>query len=125
MKIAVFSTKPYDRRFLSRAAEDAGHSLTFFEVRLTDDTVGLCAEHDAVCGFVNDQFSGSVVGRLAELGVRAIALRCAGFNNVDLRAAAEASIRVVRVPAYSPHAVAEHAVGLILALNRHLHRAYG
>lgn len=125
MKIAVFSTKPYDRRFLDAAAKPTGHILGYFETRLTKDTAGLAEGHDAVCVFVNDRLDADVIGLLSDRGVRAVALRCAGYNNVDLKAAKQAEIRVVRVPAYSPHAVAEHAVGLILALNRHLHRAYG
>lgn len=125
MKVLVVSAKPYDRRFLAAAAEGTDHELSFVEARLTPETVGLVDGYDAVCAFVNDQLDGPVLERIAELGVRTIALRCAGFNNVDLKAAKQHSIHVVRVPAYSPHAVAEHAVGLILALNRNLHRAYG
>lgn len=125
MKIAVFSTKPYDEQFLTSAAEDHDHELTFFEARLATATASLADGFDAVCVFVNDQVDADVVETLTEKGVRAVALRCAGFNNVDLDCAKRLGISVVRVPAYSPHAVAEHAVGLVLALNRHLHRAYG
>ncbi|TWT40241.1 2-hydroxyacid dehydrogenase [Botrimarina hoheduenensis] len=125
MKIAVFSTKPYDQRFLEPAAKEHGHELTFFETRLTADTVGLAEGNDGVCVFVNDQLNHPVMIELAALGARHVALRCAGYNNIDLNAAKKLGVRVVRVPAYSPHAVAEHAVGLILALNRNLHRAYG
>jgi D-lactate dehydrogenase len=123
MKIAVFSTKPYDRVFLT-SANDSVHELCFFEPRLTNETVSLAADFEAVCVFVNDNVDSRVVARLASLGVRLIALRCAGYNNVDLKAAAKHGITVVRVPGYSPYAVAEHTIGLMLALNRKLHRAY-
>jgi D-lactate dehydrogenase len=124
MKTAVFSTKSYDQRFLRSAAQECGHDLTFFEPRLSDQTSVLANGFPAVCAFVNDQLHQGVLAQLASGGTRLIALRCAGFNNVDLQAAAELGIKVVRVPAYSPHAVAEHTVGLMLALNRHLHKAY-
>ncbi len=124
MKVLVFSTKPYDKKFLSTAAEGTGHELTFLETRLTAETAGLADGYDALCAFVNDQLDAPVLERLGDLGVKAVALRCAGFNNVDLKVAKQRGIQVVRVPAYSPHAVAEHTVGLILALNRNLHRAY-
>ncbi len=126
MRAAVFSTKSYDRRYLESANGYSGdpHELVFFEPRLTVDTVALAEGFDAVCVFVNDELDSRVLGRLGEYGVRAVALRCAGFNHVDLAAAGELGIRVVRVPAYSPHGVAEHTVALILALNRKLHRAY-
>lgn len=124
MKVAVFSTKSYDRLFLEPLAVQHGHELKFFEPRLTRETCVLANGYSAVCVFVNDQLSAAVVEQLALGGTRLIALRCAGFNNVDLEAAARAGITVARVPAYSPFAVAEHTVGLILALNRHLHKAY-
>ncbi|GAA4447459.1 2-hydroxyacid dehydrogenase [Novipirellula rosea] len=124
MKIVVFSTKSYDREFLSAAAKPLGHELTFLEPRLTSETVQLANDHQAVCVFVNDQLDAAVLRSLAEQGVRVVALRCAGFNNVDLPTAREVGIKVVRVPAYSPHAVAEHTAGLILTLNRKIHRAY-
>jgi D-lactate dehydrogenase len=123
MKGAVFSAKGYDREFLE-AANASRHELQFFEPHLNEETVGLAAGFHAVCVFVNDRVDGAVVAKLASLGVRLIALRCAGYNNVDLKAAAKHGITVVRVPGYSPYAVAEHAVGLLLALNRKLHRAY-
>ena len=123
MKVAVFSTKPYDEQFLA-AANHGQHELLFLESRLTTATAGLAADSEAVCAFVNDDLSADVLRSLAAGGVRFVALRSAGFNHVDLIAAAELDITVTRVPAYSPHAVAEHAVGLILALNRKLHRAY-
>ena len=126
MRVAIFSTKPYDRAFLSAANEREvhGHELTFFEPRLTTETAVLAAGYEAVCVFVNDRLDAGVLGALAEAGTRAVALRCAGFNNVDLEAAERLNLAVVRVPAYSPHAVAEHTVALILALNRKLPRAH-
>lgn len=124
MKTAVFSTKPYDRRFLEAANPGHGHELAFFEPRLTLETAPLAAEHEAVCVFVNDRLDRSVLQRLAEGSTRVIALRSAGFNHVDLMAARDLDLTVVRVPAYSPYAVAEHAAGLVLALNRKLHRAF-
>ena len=124
MQVAVFSTKAYDRSSLEAANVAHGHELTFFESRLTWDTRALASGFPAVCVFVNDQVDAAVLGALRQQGTRLIALRCAGFNNVDLAVAHELGITVVRVPAYSPHAVAEHTVGLILALNRNIHRAY-
>lgn len=124
MRIAVFSTKPYDRRFLEEANRVYGHDLVFFEPRLTVDTAPLAADFPAVCAFVNDELDRPVLELLSGYGTRLIALRSAGFNNVELGAAADLGITVVRVPAYSPHAVAEHTVGLMLALNRQLPRAY-
>ena len=123
MKIAVFSAKKYDREFLN-AANGARHELRFFEPHLNEETVGLATGSEAVCVFVNDQVNAAVIARLHSLGVRLIALRCAGYNNVDLAAAKKHGITVVRVPAYSPYAVAEHTIALMLALNRKLHRAY-
>lgn len=123
MKIAVFSTKPYDREFLS-SANASRHELHFFEPHLSEQTAGLAAGFEAVCVFVNDQVNAAVIATLESLGVRLIALRCAGYNNVDLSAATKHGITVVRVPAYSPYAVAEHTIALMLALNRKLHRAY-
>ncbi len=123
MRIAVFSAKPYDERFLSQV-NGAAHDLVFIEARLSARTAQLAAGADAVCAFVNDDLGGEVIARLADLGVKLIALRSAGFNHVDLAAAAEAGIAVARVPAYSPHAVAEHCVAMILTLNRKTHRAY-
>ena len=123
MKIAVFSVKPYDREFLQKE-NGTQHELHFFEPHLADETVPLALGFEAVCVFVNDRISAAMLERLAKGGTRLIALRCAGYNNVDLPAAASCGITVVRVPAYSPHAVAEHTIGLILALNRNLHRAY-
>ena len=124
MKVAVFSTKSYDREFLLAANETAGHELTFFEPRLTGQTCPLADGFPAICAFVNDQLDAQVLLTLSQQGTRLIALRCSGFNNVDLRAAEQLRLAVTRVPAYSPHAVAEHTVGLILALSRKLHKAY-
>ncbi|WP_227272247.1 2-hydroxyacid dehydrogenase [Roseobacter weihaiensis] len=123
MRIAVFSTKPYDITYLEKA-NDAAHDLAFFEARLSPETAPLAADADVVCAFVNDDLGAEVISALAETGTRLLALRSAGFNHVDLAAAEAAGIAVARVPAYSPHAVAEHTVALILALNRKLHRAY-
>jgi D-lactate dehydrogenase len=124
MLVAVFSTKSYDRTFLEAAAKGTGHELRFFEARLTRDTSGLAQGFPAVCVFVNDEVDAPTLEALAQGGTRLIACRCAGVNQVDLRAAKRLGQTVARVPAYSPHAVAEYAVGLILSLNRHIHRAY-
>ena len=126
MKVAVFSTKGYDRQFFDAVneAQTHGHQLTYFEPHLNAETVPLAAGFEGVCVFVNDLLSAAVLGELAAFGVRLIALRCAGFNNVDISAAHALNLTVARVPAYSPHAVAEHTAGLILTLNRNLHRAY-
>ncbi|MFN3943438.1 MAG: 2-hydroxyacid dehydrogenase [Allosphingosinicella sp.] len=124
MRIAVFSTRPYDRRFLEEANGRSGHVLDFIEARLGPGTAPLARGADAVCAFVNDALNRATLAALADAGVGLVALRCAGFNNVDLAAAEALGIRVARVPAYSPHAVAEHTVALILALNRKIHRAY-
>lgn len=123
MKVAVFSTKPYDERFLAAAAAGRPLELVFLEPRLDTRTVALAAGHPAVCAFVDDDLSAPVLRRLAEGGTGLVALRSAGYDNVDL-AAAELGLVVAHVPAYSPYAVAEHVVGLILALNRRIHRAY-
>jgi D-lactate dehydrogenase len=124
MKVAVFSSKPYDRQFLEAANASYGHELYFFEPRLTEDTASLAAGYPCVCAFVNDQLNANVLERLKREGTSLVALRSAGFNHVDLAAAEDLGIKVVRVPAYSPYAVAEHTVGLILALTRKIHRAY-
>lgn len=124
MQIAVFSTKSYDRQFLNEANIDKQYDIVYFEPRLTLETASLAEGFEVVCVFVNDQLDRLTLKSLARGGTRLIALRCAGFNNVDLIAAAELGIRVVRVPAYSPYAVAEHTLALILALNRKIHRAH-
>lgn len=124
MKVAVFSTKAYDRRFLSAANGDRQHELVFLEPQLNRRTALLAAGLPVVCAFVNDEVDAETLQVLAANGTQLIALRSAGFNHVDLDAAAELGLRVVRVPAYSPYAVAEHTVGLILTLNRKLYKAY-
>lgn len=124
MQVAFFSAKPYDRRSFTVANEAHGHDLRFLEPRLTEETARLAEGHLAVCAFVSDRLDRPVLEILAAGGTRLLALRSAGFNHVDLDAAADLGVTVARVPAYSPHAVAEHAVGLILALNRRIHRAY-
>jgi D-lactate dehydrogenase len=123
MRIAVFSTKPYDARYLERANAGA-HELSFFDARLSLDAAPLAAGADAVCAFVNDDLGEPVIAALADAGIRLIALRSAGFNHVDLAAAEAAGMAVARVPAYSPHAVAEHTLAIMLTLNRKTHRAY-
>src|SRR5437762_3571152 len=123
MNVAFFSTKKYDRSsFLAANAER--HTIRFLEPHLSAETVALARGSDAVCVFVNDTLDGGVIAELSALGVRFIALRCAGFNNVDLGEAARLGLGVGRVPAYSPHAVAEYTVALMLTLNRQVHRAY-
>jgi D-lactate dehydrogenase len=124
MKVAVFSTKSYDRQFLEVENSVHGHELVFFEPRLTDKTASLAAGYPAVCVFINDTLNGETLRAIAAQGVKLIALRSAGFNHVDLKVAATLGLTVVRVPAYSPYAVAEHATALILALNRKIYRAY-
>ena len=122
MKIAFFSTKLYDREFFDKYVST--HEIIYFEAPLNEQTANLAAGCNAVCVFVNDKLNAGILAELKKAGVRLIALRCAGFNNVDLAAAKTNDIKVVRVPAYSPHAVAEHAVALILTLNRKTHKAY-
>ncbi len=124
MRVAVFSSKSYDRQYFDSINQSFGHELVFFDGQLNQDTVKLTEGFDAVCVFVNDHLDAEVIKALKQHGVSLIALRCAGFNNVDLDVAAQEGIKVVRVPAYSPEAVAEHAVALILALNRKTHKAY-
>ncbi len=124
MKVAVFSTKSYDRTFLEAANAESRHELVFFEPRLTCETSVLAAGFPAVCVFVNDRLDAQTLSQLSSQGTKLIALRSAGFNHVDLTTAGELGLTVVRVPAYSPYAVAEHTVGLMLALNRKIHRAY-
>ena len=124
MKVAVFSTKPYDREFLERANQAFGHELVFFEPRLAKETLPLVQGFKAICVFVNDQLDASMLIALKKAGVEHIALRCAGFNNVDLPSAGELGLSLTRVPAYSPYAVAEHAVALMLSLNRKIYWAH-
>ncbi|MHA6324315.1 2-hydroxyacid dehydrogenase [Roseivivax sp. CAU 1753] len=124
MQVAVFSAKPYDIAFLTAANAGTGHELHFHGTRLAADTAALASGAEAVCAFVNDRLDRAVLDILASFGVRLVALRSAGFNHVDLAAAEASGIAVCRVPSYSPHAVAEHTVALILALNRKTHRAW-
>jgi D-lactate dehydrogenase len=126
MKVAVFSTKAYDREYLNRAnnTSPSPHELTFYEAPLNSQTVQLAMNSTAVCCFVNDCLDETVLVELARLGVQLIALRCAGFNQVDIAAAKKLGLKIARVAEYSPHAVAEHALGLIMMLNRNLHRAH-
>lgn len=125
LAVSFYDTKPYDRQaFLDAAAGNSGMEWHFREFRLSAETAASAAGCAAVCVFVNDRVDAACIAMLAGLGVRLIALRCAGFNNVDLAAAKTHGIAVVRVPAYSPHAVAEHTLALLLTLNRQIHRAY-
>jgi len=121
--VAFFDAKPYDREYFSRQNSEGTVQITYFEAKLTAETVPLTRDFDAVCVFVNDSLDAEVLAQLKQNGVRLIALRCSGYNNVDFSALGN-DIPVVRVPAYSPHAVAEHAVALMLTLNRKTHRAY-
>ncbi len=123
-RVAVFDAKSYDRRFLEQANVNFDFHLTFFEARLDQSTAVLADGFAAICVFVNDQLDEAVLAQLAAQGTTVVALRCAGYNNVDLAAAGKFGIAVVRVPAYSPHAVAEFTIGLALALDRHIHRAW-
>jgi D-lactate dehydrogenase len=120
--VAFYDTKPYDREPMTAVAGDV--AFLFHEFRLTAETAATSAGTSAVCGFVNDRLDRACLEQLAACGVRHVALRCAGFNNVDLAAARESGLVVTRVPAYSPHAVAEHTVALVLTLNRRIHRAF-
>lgn len=122
MRIAVFSAKPYDREALGRAA--GRHTLTFLEPHLDPTTAALAAGHDAACIFVNDTADAAVLEPLAAAGIRLLLLRATGYNNVDVPAALRLGMAIGRVPAYSPHAVAEHTLALMLALNRKIYRAY-
>ncbi len=122
IEVAVYDTKPYDRHYLEQAG--SGIHWRFHEFRLTRDTAATAEGSPVVCVFVNDSLDRACLEKLSAVGVRQVALRCAGYNNVDLTAAGDFKIGVTRVPAYSPHAVAEHAVGLLLTLNRRIHRAY-
>lgn len=124
MKVAVFSAKPYEREYLDKFNTDSKHELIYFEASLNADTANLAEGFEAVCVFVSDKIDKETIEKLAKRGVKLIDLRSAGFNNVDVEAAAAHKIKVLRVPAYSPQAVAEHAVALILTLNRKTHKAY-
>jgi D-lactate dehydrogenase len=124
MKVLVYSTRPYDRQYLTAANRHGEHELHFTEARLNAQTVALADGYSTVCCFVDDTLDREVLQRLAKGGTRLVALRSTGFNNVDLQAAEKLGLTVMRVAKYSPYAVAEFAVGLMLALNRKIHRAY-
>jgi D-lactate dehydrogenase len=124
MQVAVFSAKPYDVHFLRERNATHAHDLRFYDARLEADTAPLAHGYQGVCAFVNDRLDRETLTALAAGGTRILAMRCAGFNNVDLKAAADLGIVVARVPAYSPHAVAEHTVAMMLTLNRQIHRAW-
>lgn len=124
MKTLFFNSKPYDREFFDDANKKFKQHIHYIRPRLSKETCSLAAGYDAVCAFVNDELDRKVIEGLHKLGIKLIVLRCAGFNNVDLKAALDNEITVARVPAYSPHGVAEHAVALILALNRKIYRAH-
>ena len=123
MKVAFFDTKSYDRESFDKFAVPSGIEFKYYETKLNPDTAGLAQGYDAVCAFVNDTVNADVIDRLCSLGVRVIALRCAGFNNVDMKYAF-GRLHVLRVPAYSPYAVAEHAMALLLTSVRRIHKAY-
>jgi D-lactate dehydrogenase len=124
MKCLVFSAKPYDRKFLKPLAEENGPQLDFIEARISERTSRLAEGFPAICTFVNDPLTAEILEQLHTYGTQLITLRCAGYNQVHLTKAQELGFKVTRVPAYSPYAVAEHAVGMTLSLCRHLHRAY-
>jgi D-lactate dehydrogenase len=123
MKIAFFDAKPYDKPAFDALGEKNGLKIKYFETKLTEDTVTLAKGCDGVCVFVNDSVTATTIDKLVELGVKVIALRCAGFNNVDVEYA-YGKIHVVRVPAYSPYAVAEHAIAMLLTSIRRIHKAF-
>ncbi len=124
MKVLFFSSKAYDQQFFTAANQDFSFELTFLEVPLNKSTAILAKGYTVVCVFVNDVVNADILHELATQGVTLIAMRCAGYNNVDLKTAAQLGIKVVRVPAYSPYSVAEHTLALILTLNRKTHRAF-
>jgi len=123
IKIAFFDTKPYDGKAFNQELENTPFDITYYNVKLTEKNVKLAEGYDVVCAFVNDTLNAAVIDKLVEYGIKAVAMRCAGYNNVDIHYA-YGKIHVMRVPAYSPYAVAEHAAALILSLNRKIHRAY-
>lgn len=124
MKIAVFSTRKYDRKYFDLANEKLGHELIYFENLLREETAQLAADCDCVCAFVNDKLNEQTLALLAQGKTRLLAMRCAGYNNVDVEAANKYGITVVRVPAYSPHAVSEHVIAILMALYRTTHRSH-
>lgn len=124
MKVAVFGAKSYDKKYFDQVNREFKHELSYFDAHLNSMTAALAEGFGAVCAFVNDELDEPCLKKLSDLKIATVALRCAGFNNVDLGAAASLNITVVRVPEYSPHGVAEHAVTLILSLNRRIYKAY-
>ncbi|UAB72484.1 2-hydroxyacid dehydrogenase [Vibrio sp. SCSIO 43132] len=124
LKIAFFSSKSYDERSFNQENERYSYQFEFHDFRLTEQTARLASGCDVVCAFVNDDLSAPVLQQLADTGVKVVAMRCAGFDRVDLQAAETLGLKVVRVPAYSPESIAEHAVGMMLCLNRRYHKAY-
>src|ERR1035437_1209885 len=124
IEVAVYDTRPYDRKYLEAASGGERVRWRFHEFRLSAETAPSAQGAGAVCVFVNDRVDRTCLEKLAQAGVKLIALRCAGYNNVDLGAARAFNLAMTRVPAYSPHAVAEHAVALLLTLSRRIHRAY-
>jgi D-lactate dehydrogenase len=124
MKISFFSAQPYDKKSFEEHNKHYGFDIKFFDVQLNEHTASLARGADGVCAFVNDRINASIIKQLSSFGIKVLALRCAGFNNVDLKAAEENELTILRVPAYSPHAVAEHAVAMIMTLNRKTHKAY-
>eukprot|EP01040_Poterioochromonas_malhamensis_P018206 gene18206-21192_t len=123
-RVAYFDTKKYDIDFFDKQAHKFGLEVKYFDFRLTETTANAATECDTVCVFVNDQLTQETLQILQSNGVRHVALRCAGFNNIDLDAAKQSNLFVTRVPSYSPHAVAEHTISLLLTLNRKIHRSY-
>lgn len=123
MRIAFFGTKPYDKIWFEPLGKDYGYDIHFLELPCNEETVALAKGHDAVCVFVNDSITASLINQLYDMGIRVLLLRSAGFNHVDIKAA-ENKMVVLRVPSYSPEAVAEHAIALLQTVNRHTHRAY-
>lgn len=124
MKVGIFSTKYYEREYLDRYNTGGKHTLTYFDTSLNSSTTSLAAGFDAVCVLLTDKIDKETIGKLASLGIKLIDLRSAGFDNIDIQAAKAQHIKVLRVPAYSPQAIAEHASALILTLNRKTHKAY-
>jgi D-lactate dehydrogenase len=122
MTITFYSAKSYDKTYFDQFS--TAYNINYIDAPLNEQTIALSAGSEVVCLFVNDRATAAIIEKLAKLGIQLIALRCAGFNNIDLEAAKKHNIPVVRVPAYSPHAIAEHAVALILTLNRKTHKAY-
>jgi D-lactate dehydrogenase len=124
MKTAFFSTKTYDRESFEKHLKDFGHEISYLEANLGSRTLSLAEGHGAICSFVNDHITEPMLGRMAKMGIKLVALRCAGYNQINLKAAKSVNIPVVRIPAYSPEAVAEHAFALILTLSRKTHKTY-